>query len=119
MSLKEKLLAKRSELKTIKVDIDGETAYVREMTAAQRADIDAKLYGSGQLTAKKYAENRFREVICCVCNEDGTPVFTENDMQAVQDMPLHTFQLLHKAVREVNGDIDKEAEKNSTTPTSD
>lgn len=63
----------------VPVETEMGNVFVKAMTVAQRTQYDLLVNGD---------ESRVRQalIICCVCDENGTPLFSNEDFDAVADL---------------------------------
>lgn len=85
------------------LDIDGETVYYRSPTLREAAEID-----------KMEGEEMMRFVVTtCLCEEDGTLIFSGKDDDSYLDLPVETVGLVADAINNSGKVTVKGAEKNS------
>lgn len=102
MSIKEQLLElAKTARKLVPLTIDGVgKVCVREISARQRDEIDAGRYDE---QGEPVSGHRARVIVACVCNEDGTDLFTPADVGKINELPEQVFGLLFSACEKVNG----------------
>jgi hypothetical protein len=133
MGLKDKLLGTSSKLKVVKVELsdelaallDGETAYVRDMTASEFSSVEASRFVEIRTPDGKRDSrldmtlDRERVIVRCLCDADGRRVFDDDDVPAVSLVHGRLADAIYEAALIQNGmkndARDKELEKNSTT----
>lgn len=89
----------------------GGDVYVREMSALERDQFDMHL-------AEDMNVRRARGFITCVCDEQGTPLFSERDLSAVQAMPSGPVDRCCEVIWRLSRMFGKgeDSEKNSCGP---
>ncbi len=89
--------------KTVNIEIRGEKLTLREIGLSEFEAITSRdgIKGS-ELTA--------RMLVACAIDADGKPVFTEEEVKAIQELPAGVLLEVGNALAEVNGFAD--AEKN-------
>lgn len=113
-SLKERILASK-DLLTEPVDVKewGETVHVRVMTGIDRDSLTAGMRdGVGNLDLMKY---RARLLVRCIVNEDGSTMFSENELDllnAKSSVALDRLFAVADRINGVNSDAVDAAEKN-------
>ncbi len=98
----------------------GGSVYVQGMTVTQRNKFERQFRTrSGQTSDRKMQEIRQRMLIACVCDQDGTPLFTEADIDAIGNQRADIIERLVEAAQKICGmssdDVDDLAAKNSET----
>lgn len=123
---RETLLKKRNRrTKTVTIspshpdqDLAGKTVTVRSMTARERSEFESQFSHpkTGKHLPNRAAEIRERLVIATVIDEQGNPLFTDDDLGALKEVDAAILEAIAKASQELN-DISEEdlaeLEKNS------
>lgn len=99
--------------KTIPVDIPGiKGIFVRQMTGADRDEIEnfALRNRSGKDGEVKLDVRGVRALtlICSVVDENGQPVFTSKDADAIASIPAHITDKIFEVCQRVNGQLPEE-----------
>ena len=113
MSIKENLL-NRFALTVEPHELEGEQVFVKQITAAQAEAYQFKRIGSdGKVDYQKIKGARAELVAMCLCEEDGSPLFTEKEVGALPSSFVEAAYALCSEVCALRGDVEaEEAEKN-------
>jgi len=84
------------------VELNGVTVYVRSLTGAELGRVH-HLTETFRAQGKDPSEVNVSAVIWATCDQDGNPVFSSTDAEAVAGLPWQTFQLLVQAVLKASG----------------
>lgn len=117
MSIKDKALARRGQRQLQKVEMPdwGEPVYIKGMSAAEKDDFEA---AQVSLNAKGKALHNFRArlVVATACDEQGNRVFSDEDVDALGELPAKDVAKLFDVATKLNGmskeDVE-DLEKNS------
>lgn len=113
-TLKERILAAQDlTLEPVVVPEWGETVQVRVMTGADRDSLTASMRdGSGNVDLMRY---RARLLVRCIVNEDGSTMFSETEIDALNAKSSIALERLFAVADRLNGvrpDSVDAAEKN-------
>ncbi|MBC7855090.1 MAG: hypothetical protein IAF94_16795 [Pirellulaceae bacterium] len=104
----------KPEIKPVPVPEIGTTLYVRELDKDDDKDM------SKELAEHEKAGTGFAWFACfAVCDEKGTRLFSEKDVNRVDNLPRKVLRRLWDVAAKLNGltrEAQEELEKNSTTP---
>jgi len=86
--------------KTMKVEIPEfeDYVYVTSLTTRELQEAEA-----ARAEGADSAELLYKQVLCCVCNEDGQPIFQKTDREIVENLPFAVVKRLSEAVNEISG----------------
>jgi hypothetical protein len=71
----------------------GGSVWIKGMTASDRSKFEREFQtSSGKRSKRRMDEIRERLVIACVCNEDGTLLLTERDIEAIGRQPIGVIE---------------------------
>ena len=101
MSLRDKILNQKIKLTKIECSIDD--LYVREFTVSTR-----KLF----MEAEDAFDQQIMSIICLICDGDGKPVFTVEDIDELKEAPSTVIDELSNAVMQVITSDDELETKN-------
>lgn len=82
--------------KVVPVDIDGTTVHVRELSAGDRTKLFVKVGDSK-------ADTLVCVAMFCVCDQDGTRLYTDDDQEHVEALPAPVVDAIAKAGLSLNG----------------
>lgn len=88
---------------TVTVPEWGGTIVVQEWSGAQRDAWEASLLRSSTDAGSRYSNLRARMVAVSVINEDGSPVFTESDVEALGRLSASALERVAAVVQRLNG----------------
>lgn len=116
MDIREKILtANDRRFEIVNVPEWGCDVYVYEMTTGDRNRLMRDIAkADGALPVDYFA----RLVYMCACDESGTRIFSERDIDALQDRSgtaTRRITDVASSLNSLNGDAEAEAEKNSET----
>jgi len=78
--------------------------WVKGMTAADRGKFEKTFETpAGTKSKRKMREIRERLIIACVCNEDGTALFTEDDIEAIGRQPITMIERIVVFAQKLSG----------------
>ncbi len=84
-------------------EFDG-TVSIKGMTARQRSKFEEQFTtAAGNPNRKRRAQMRERLIVACCVDDDGQPLFTEEDVPAIGDMPAVVIEPLVDACQRVVG----------------
>jgi len=84
-------------------DVSDTNLYVRGMTVAETDRwelMKSEQKNSGGMSAMKYW--RAHPVVMCTSDKDGNPVFTEEDLDAVNALPIAPIDRLYWAIKSLS-----------------
>lgn len=114
---KDELLALAGNLKTREIELEELDAVVvvREMTAAQRDNWGNRMQRELKRGAGYVSNARALLLMYTVVDADGSPMFTDDDLEQISKLPTRVVEPLVKAAEQLNGMAAgsvEEAEKN-------
>jgi len=116
---REAFLSSVSRLKQITVELDDGIVFVREMSGKSLIDYNEKLDAlktlSPELTPASSLELISLLVARTVCDEDGSLLFTEEDVDILSNSSMTTLKLLAEAAMKVSGLPQKSIEEAKNT----
>lgn len=105
MALKDKLL--KSTLKEEKIELNGEVAIVREMTAGKASVYENSLYTVVGKDVKLDTKDAKAKLLCLTLyDEEGTEVFKIKDIEQVKQLPASIVDKVYQIAISING-LDK------------
>ena len=112
MSLRETILG-ATKLKRERVEVpewDGAVLWVRELKASEREDYTGSIVkvdrrGNRELQLKDASINL---IILCTCDEQGNPVFTPKDRQALREVSGAGMRRVERVVERLNNLSDED-----------
>ena len=111
------LAAKDIEIVEIKVPKWGGSIWVKSLSAREREEFEAALFGTGKLELHNI---RAKMASLAVCDENGNPLFTEEDIEELNKKNTAVLQKIFVKCQELSGIGDKVVEKlaknSSSTP---
>lgn len=106
-------LAKKHETQTLELPQLGGKIYIKSMTIAERMNFEKRFADAdGEIDA---LDVTVQTVIASACNEDGEPLFTDDDADALKQLPSGVMLTIVQAANKINGLIKtavEAAEKN-------
>lgn len=106
-------LAKKHETQTLELPQLGGKIYIKSMTIAERMNFEKRFADAdGEIDA---LDVTVQTVIVSACNEDGEPLFTDDDADALKQLPSGVMLTIVQAANKINGLIKtavEAAEKN-------
>lgn len=85
--------------KVIKAEFQEQEIYVKEFTPAIRQKF---------IEQKNYTEQQYVVITECLCNEDGTAFFKQEEKESIRDVSPEYLDLLFSAIMEVLNDASDE-----------
>ena len=96
------------------VETEGGTIYVRGMTAKERSEYDAQFrLASGKTNRKKQLQARSLMLVQHCEDENGNKLFTDDDIPALEQMPVSVVEPLVDAACVVSGMTSEEVDKSA------
>jgi hypothetical protein len=87
-------------------DVDTEigTVRIRALTTGERARYEASLRSAdGNIHPERFKQFRERILVACCVNEEGKPLFTVEDIPALQEVPSAVTAKIHTAAWKLSG----------------
>lgn len=109
---REAFLNTKIEVPLNKVDIPelGGSVYVKGMTAKERSAFEVSLQTNGKRSLRKMQLFREMLVVKCCCDEQGTKLFTKEDMSTIGDLPITVVERIVDECMLVCGMKDEDVE---------
>jgi len=105
-TLKDSILALRSRLKVEAVKVDGleEPVFVRTLTGRERDGFETACFVQKGKQRTLNTENiRAKLLVRAICDKDGARVFTDNDTDALGDIPASALDALFSVAQRLSG----------------
>lgn len=115
-TLREKILSSKLKQEKIHIPEWGADIIVKEQTGAQRADIE-RLSLQFQEDERIYRKIKALVIIHGVCDEEGTPLFTEKDIDKVGNLSGPVLEKIESAIAKLNLAQDKDIHKTAKKST--
>lgn len=107
-SLTRERLLEKAKLRSTKVEVDGFGVVVlRRQSYMQQSRRLAQTYNEHgkAIPLQVFTENLYA-IVDQVCNEDGSPMFSEKDVATLGELDPAELRPLVEAIKEFNGDDD-------------
>ena len=90
----------------------GGTVWVKGMSAADRSRFEKEFQtSSGQSSKRKLSQIRERLVIACVCNEEGSPILTVKDVEALGKQSIQIIERIVNVAQKLCGMSSEDVEQ--------
>ena len=90
----------------------GGTVWVKGMSAADRSRFEKEFQtSSGQSSKRKLSQIRERLVIACVCNEEGGPILTVKDVEALGKQSIQIIERIVNVAQKLCGMSSEDVEQ--------
>ena len=109
------LSAKDTEMHEVDVPEWGGTILLRSMTGEQRNNYEYWAHQQSKADSPDYRGIRERLIICCAVDDNGDPLFSEDDLAALSSKNSEVIDRLHdrcQAICGMDADAIEEAAKN-------
>lgn len=113
MTLNREQLLKPVSIPREKVELPelGGSIWIRGMSAADRSKFENNFQtASGKSNKRKMAEVRERLLVACCCTEDGSPMLTEKDIEALGKQPIHLVERMVTVAQRLCGMSNEDVE---------
>jgi hypothetical protein len=107
--------AKDTEVHEVEVPEWGGTILLRSMTGEQRNNYEYWAHQQSKSGTADYRGIRERLIICCAVDEEGNPLFTEDDLASIASKDSGVIDRLHEKCQKICGmdaDAVEESAKN-------
>lgn len=94
---KNKIFARKVNIKKIKLEAFDDDVYIKEFIVSER----------NKLRELENADYQLVSIILSVCDEKGTPLFSTDDLEELGQMPTNVIDELFMAVISTNEPEDK------------
>jgi hypothetical protein len=95
--------AKDTDVHEVEVPEWGGTILLRSMTGEQRNNYEYWAHQQSQAESPDYRGIRERLIICCAVDDDGSPLFGDEDLAALASKNSEVIDRLHDKCQEICG----------------
>lgn len=110
----------RRRIKTVDLPISGLRVRIRSLYEHESEAFQAEMFSRGKLQKDKAVSSYRRLIVLCVCDEQGQPLLSKNDIDALNQWDGADVNHLGKECEShcgfVDGEIEKMEKKLETVP---